>query len=508
MSFFSVEFVAIVGVLLGLYYVIPRRFQWPLLLAGSVVLYALSSSLVYTALLLLSTLLDFGIARAIAYQEDKTVRARLLTVSVLANLGVLFYFKYLDFFNTSLESVFEALGVAYNVSVPSAALPLGVSFYTFTKIAYVVDVFRRVTPAERNLGVFATFITLFPNVSAGPIERKEHLRPQLTEATTFDDGRIVAGLRRILWGAFKKVVIAEMLALYVDGVFSDPHGAQGATFVVATIFYAFQIYADFSGYTDIAIGIAQLFGLTLFENFRQPYFAVTVTDFWRRWHMSLTNWIREFMYMPMTRSLLRRTKGITSPRVVQVASYVIVMTLVGLWHGAGWTFVIWGVLHGVYMGVELVLPPRLRLPPKKRWEIVTRTVITFALVSLAWIFFRAASVADAWHVLTHLPSVASAPLSTLLDPFPVDTRFTSLLSALGWVDAAPNTIKTVQFAAACGLIGVLLGADTIARAEKSVQIIQRTPRALRWAFYYLLIGLIFVSLNSGAGVQEFVYSQF
>ncbi len=489
MSFLSVEFILFCLVVLPLYFLVPQRGRLLYILIASLVFYAASSPL-YTLVLVGLTLVDYGIARAIGGTEVDAVRNRWLYLSLALNLASLVLFKYVGFLNDLLAGLLALVGVVYIPSPVSILMPLGVSFYTFTKIAYIMDVHRKKIKPEANALTFATFITFFPNIASGPIERAGHLIPQLQATVRFDETRIVEGLRLILWGAFKKVVIADRLALYVNAVYDQPQAHQGLTLLTATFFLAFQIYADFSSYTDIARGIARILGFDLFENFRQPYLSKSVLEFWRRWHISLTTWIREYLFFPLSRFLLTRTKR-RYPRVVEFSVYLIIMSGIGLWHGASAPFIIWGLLHGVYMGVESVLNARrLQLVPRHALTDVLKVVTTFLLVTFAWIFFRAATLSDAGYIISQL--------------FNFGGDFAASLQVYGSTVEGYGT----QLLLSLGLILLLIISDGIDSKWGIFTLFQKVPTLLRFGVYYALIAVIFGILISTRVVQNFVYFQF
>lgn len=489
MLFISAEFAVFLCLAIPLFFLTPQRFRLPYLLLVSLVFYAYSYP-PYVLLLLASTLLDYAIARRIAKSRVLAVRRRWLLLSLAVNIGSLVLFKYASFLEQALAGLLNAVNVAYSPAEISLLMPLGISFYTFTKIAYVVDIYRKKYDAENSPLVFATFVSFFPNVISGPIERGDHLIPQLKATIRFDETRVVEGFRLILWGAFKKVVIADRLALYIDAVYNNPQAHQGLTLITATLFLAFQIYADFSGYTDIARGIARILGIDLFENFQQPYFAKSVLEFWRRWHMSLTLWIREYMFFPLSRYLLKKANR-RYPRVIEVTVYLVVMSVVGLWHGANWTFVVWGLLHGIYMGAESLLNARrIRLVPSTRWGNAVKVITMFLLVTFAWIFFRANSLPDALYIVANLFSFGGDFASTF-------SLYT--IPAEGYV---------VQLLLCVSSIVLLLSADWLASRENTLKALFRRSSVVRWALYYAATILILLALVSVNVVQEFVYFRF
>ncbi|MFN8452752.1 MAG: MBOAT family protein [Anaerolineae bacterium] len=478
MTFTTPEFIIFFAAFVPLYFAIPPRLRWVVLLAASYFFYAYGSG-IYVVLIAFTTLVDYTAARAMGATDDPRRRRLYLAASLTANLGTLFVFKYFNFFNQSFEALAASLGWGYPVNALSVVLPVGISFYTFQSIAYTIDVYRGAIQPEKHLGIFATFVAFFPQLVAGPIERARHMLPQFHLRARFDSARAVAGLRLILWGAFKKIVIADRLAIYVNTVYTTPGDYNGLPLILATVFFAFQIYCDFSAYSDIAIGAAKILGFDLMENFRQPYFAQSIREFWGRWHISLSTWFRDYLYIPLGGS------RVTLPR--HLLNLMIVFLVSGLWHGASWTFVIWGALHGLYMVVETLLRGR-RITYYLYLPRAVRVVLTFALVCFAWIFFRANSFGDALYVVGHLFSFDSA---TVTEPF-----------AAGLLGAH------VEFVLSCGLIALLLVVDGFIARHGFERLWQRSPAALRWATYYAAGAAVIFSGLYGLGAQQFIYFRF
>ncbi len=348
-------------------------------------------------------------------------------------------------------------------------------------MAYTFDVYRGRVQPETNLRVFATYIAFFPQLVAGPIERAPRLLPQFHKYFQFDYDRVVSGLRLVLWGVFKKVVIADRVAVYVNGVYNDVHVYSGQHYVIATFFFTFQIYCDFSGYSDIAIGSARILGFDLMENFRQPYFALSIREFWRRWHISLSTWFRDYVYIPLGGNqvvLLR-----------QLLNLMVVFVVSGLWHGANWTFVVWGILHGGFVVVETIYIRWDGRPRLRQGKVITiwQWLITFIAVCFTWIFFRANSLDDAWHIITHLFEFGKAQLV-----LPVaDQRFDGNLEYL------LNVI----------LIMALLFIEwQNTHKELTTKVLQN--RHIRWATYYGAIVFIFISVTDNQARQQFIYFRF
>jgi D-alanyl-lipoteichoic acid acyltransferase DltB (MBOAT superfamily) len=498
MSFISPEYVLFFAVFFPVYFALPHRWRWIWILAASYFFYAYGHG-EYLWIIILTTAIDYTVARLIARTEDPRKRKLFLIISLSLNLGVLFIFKYFNFFNSSFSTIFQQFGLPYGISAFTLALPVGISFYTFQSMAYTIDVYRRQIPAEKHAGIFATFVAFFPQLVAGPIERAGHMLPQYRRVVRFDEERTVEGLRRILWGFFKKVVIADRLAIYVNTVYNDAQSYSGLPLIVATVFFAFQIYCDFSAYTDIAIGTARIMGFDLMENFRQPYFARSIREFWGRWHISLSTWFRDYLYIPLG--------GNRVPFPRHLVNLFIVFLVSGLWHGASWTFVIWGALHGLFVVAETIWD-RVRKPSTPvpdspvvqsdnaeekpfalRWTTGFKIILTFAAVCFAWIFFRASSLTDAVYIVTHL--FAFGQIGGVTDPFA-----TGLLNA------------QLEFIVAIALIGLLLVIDALDAKYGLNNLFRVTPAALRWAVYYLVGGAVIFSGLYGSGAQEFIYFQF
>jgi D-alanyl-lipoteichoic acid acyltransferase DltB (MBOAT superfamily) len=323
----------------------------------------------------------------------------------------------------------------------------------------------------------AAFVAFFPQLVAGPIERAPHFLPQFRRRVTFDSARAGAGLRLILWGAFKKIVIADRLAIYVNTVYTTPSDYSGLPLILATVFFGFQIYCDFSAYSDIAIGTAQILGFDLMENFRQPYFAKSAREFWARWHISLSTWFRDYLYIPLG--------GNRVPFPRYLLNLMLVFVVSGLWHGANWTFVIWGGLHGLYVVGEALIQRRALII---RFPSVIKVLITFALVTFAWIFFRANNFADANYIVSHLFAFRDTPLT---EPF-----------AGGLLGAR------VEFSLSLALIGLLLVVDGLIARYGFERLFRAVPGTLRWATYYAAGAAVIFSGLYGIGAQQFIYFKF
>ena len=348
--------------------------------------------------------IDYTMARLIEQAHGHTRRTYLI-ISICATVGILFIFKYFNFFNANIAALAQALHWQYSISALQLILPLGLSFHTFQSLSYVIEVYRGKFAAERNIGVYALYVLFFPQLIAGPIERPQHLLTQLQrlEDVVFSSSAVASGIRLMAWGFFKKLVIADRLAIAVDYVYAHSEVATGLSVVVAVVFFAFQLYADFSGYSDIARGTARVFGIELVRNFERPYFSASIAEFWRRWHISLSAWFRDYFYFPLVYAKQRATRPWLYVCVVTT------FTVTGMWHGAGWTYIMMGWLFGTYIVLGMItkqwrdrfvhLVGLDRIPRVHR---VVQVMQTFVLVSVTWIFFRAPDMHVASNLLTNL----------------------------------------------------------------------------------------------------------
>ena len=379
MNFVSPAFLLFLPIVLVAYRIVPRKARYLILLPASYLFYAWHSPALLL-LILFATLTSYLCARAI---EKGRHRKLFLALQVFVSLGLLFLFKYLDFALGALEDVSGLMGFSRTFPRYHLLLPMGISFYLFQTLSYVIDVYRGNLPCEKHLGYYALYVVFFPQLVAGPIERAGDLLPQLHEARSPSPEESFEGFSLLVRGYAKKVVVADMIAPYVDAAYLAPD-APGSALLFATVLFALQIYGDFSGYTDIARGCARLMGVRLRENFEQPYLAVSVRDFWRRWHMSLTGWFTDYVYIPLG--------GNRKGTARMLCNTLVVFLLSGLWHGADFSFILWGLLHGLLVIRERLFPPKIRHTALARLR-------TFCLVTFCWVFFRAASTAQAFSVL-------------------------------------------------------------------------------------------------------------
>ncbi|KJJ85295.1 membrane bound O-acyl transferase MBOAT family protein [Candidatus Omnitrophus magneticus] len=480
MLFNSFQFMIFLPFVVCLFFAIPHRYRWILLLAASYYFYMCWKA-EYILLILFSTAIDYFVALKISQLPDsnKKGRKKYLFLSLLTNFGLLFAFKYANFFNESTRAVFNHFNIFYNVPVFKLLLPVGISFYTFQTVSYVIDVYRGNQKAEKHFGIFALFVTFFPQLVAGPIERSTNLLSQFYKKMEPNPQHITDGLIRVLWGMFKKVVIADRLAIYIERIYSNVDLYPAPTLILATYFFAFQIYCDFSGYSDIAIGSAKMMGFDLMENFQRPYFSTSIAEFWKRWHISLSTWFRDYLYIPLGGNRVK-----TKWR--WYFNLFTVFAVSGLWHGANWTFVIWGALHGFYL-VFSIITAKFRervanvigLTQFPFIRKIIQIFITFHLVCFGWIFFRANSVRDA-HVVI------------------------SKIFSLNWGKFAEDSQKTLGYAF-FGL-SILILIEIFQNNRALPEFIQKNNLALRWGFYVFCATIILLMGVFDGG--QFIYFQF
>ena len=461
------------------------RGQNALLIAASYVFYGWWDWR-FLGLIALSSATDFLVGLALERARRERPRRLLLAASLGVNLGLLGTFKYFGFFADSLVAAFESLGVSLRPLTLQLVLPVGISFYTFQTLSYTIDLYRRRIRVERDPLAFFAFVSFFPQLVAGPIERAARMLPQFDRTRTLNYDEAADALRRIAWGVFKKVVVADTCARLVDAVYSHPARLDGSTELLAAVLFAFQIYCDFSAYSDIAMGTAKLFGFDLMNNFATPYFSRSIAEFWRRWHISLSTWFRDYVFIPLGGSRA------AAPR--WALNILITFTASGLWHGANWTFVVWGLLHALYYLPRLVWPRRapvesgvvaagsLLPSPREFLQIAS----TFSLTTLAWVFFRSASVPE-----------AVARLGRILSPSLLSNPFVQV-RALGLAEPA---------AIACGAILLLVVIEWIQRERPHPLAVEPFPALLRWSGYTALLGVIALFRRTGDSL-DFIYFQF
>jgi len=409
MRFNSLAFLVFLPLFAAGYWATSGRLRLWLMLVASLIFYAWWDWR-FVFLLLFSSIVDYSLGLLLENEHDDAARRRLIFLSVGVNLGVLGFFKYFNFFAASAAELSRSLGLPASYSALNIVLPVGISFYVFKTMSYTIDVYRRTERAERDLLRFTTFVVFFPELVAGPIVRASLMLPQLRSDHRFSYERMVSGLTLVASGYVRKVAIADSIGPLVDIRFAHPEAHNGMSLLIGVYLYAFQIYCDFSGYSSIAIGLARIFGFDFGINFDRPYFSRGFSEFWTRWHVSLSSWLRDYLYIPLG--------GNRGGRWATVRNLSITMLLGGLWHGANWTFVIWGALHGLYLVIQHFLAPSykrvirvLRIPALA--SDVFLIVLVFHLTCFGWVFFRAGSFANAWHVLHGILSIRSLGLGDI-----------------------------------------------------------------------------------------------
>ena len=481
MLFNSISFAIFLPIVFFLYWFITNKnlkLQNILLLVASYYFYACWDWR-FMFLLMFSTFLDYYTGLKIEENKKQNLRKFWLWLSVGINLGFLGFFKYYNFFAESFAEMLQNFGLQVNPWTLKVILPVGISFYTFHGLSYVLDIYFKRIKAERNFEEYAVFVSFFPLLVAGPIERATHLLPQIKVKREFSYEKAVDGMRQILWGLFKKMVIADNCAVFANQIFANSATASGSELVLGALFFTFQIYGDFSGYSDIALGTARLFGIDLLRNFAFPYFSRDIAEFWRRWHISLSSWFRDYLYIPLGGS-----KGGNWMRIRNTFAIFLVS---GFWHGANWTFIIWGFLNALFIMPSIILKTNRnnleivamnKLIPSFR--DVFNILLTFSLTVFAWIFFRAESV---HHAIEYISGIFNASLFTIPD------------------------VKTAAYATLI-LIAFFMLIEWIGREHQFAlqDFLVKKPRFIRWLFYGFIILLIGLFLQTHE--TPFIYFQF
>ncbi len=479
MLFNSLEFIIFFPIVVAFYFAINPKYRWILLLIASYYFY-MCWNYKYIVLIAFSTIIDY-LAGILMYRtKRKRIRTLYLLASLTTNLGLLFFFKYFNFFGESINYLFSKFNIFYHVPTYHYLLPVGISFYTFQTLSYTIDLYKENRKPEYHFGKFALFVSFFPQLVAGPIERSVNLLPQFHKNFSFDYERVKSGILLMCWGFFKKVVIADRLAEYINQVYNNAPEYTGVPLIMATIFFAFQIYCDFSGYSDIAIGSAKIMGYDLMTNFRRPYLAVNIQDFWHRWHISLSTWFRDYVYIPLGGSRVAKWRWHTNLFITFLVS--------GLWHGAEWTFVIWGALHGFFLvfanmtkSVKARINEAIALTRVPQLHKVLQIFVTFILVLFGWIFFRANNTADAFLIIRNLFNFSgSQHLNLFRVPSDLPIAFVS--------------------------IGLLIFIEIIEERAQLYERMQQLTRPVKWAILTVLILAVFILGMWEA--QDFLYFQF
>lgn len=486
MLFNSFAFLLFFPIVTILYFVLPHKIRWLLILFASCFFYAFFK-IEYLLILVFTIIVDYTAGIYIEQSQDAKNKKWFLIASLIANIGILAVFKYYNFLNGNITSICQLLGVQNDIPFLKIILPIGLSFHTFQAMSYTIEVYRGKQKAERHFGIYALYVMYYPQLVAGPIERPQNLLHQFYEPKTFDYQRVTDGLKLMAWGFFKKIVIADRLAEYVNQFYHNPESYYGIQVFIFLIMFSYQIYCDFSGYSDIALGASMIMGIKLMENFRTPYYSKNISEFWSRWHISLSTWFRDYLYIPLGGNRVSKNRW--------YFNLFVVFTISGLWHGANWTFIVWGAIHA-FLLVSSLLLERGGINLNKMLPSWFNMIITFLLVTFAWIFFRAETFSKATLVIGNLCHHWSFQFKQF--GFELKEAINNLL----YLGRGQDNFLILVLA--------LLFLELIQLSKRGKNVFyffQGKPAWLRWSFYVLLISFItvFGLFHSGT---EFIYFQF
>ena len=474
MLFNSLSYMAFLPVVFIIYWLIPSKYRKWLLLVASYYFY-MSWDAKYVVLILFTTAVSY--IAALCLEKKKTGKKYILVGAAIICLSVLFFFKYFNFASVSISTVFSKFAIPLSPITLHLVLPVGISFYTFQTLSYVIDVYRGDVPAEKNFFTYATFISFFPQLVAGPIERTSNLLPQIKADHIFDCETALDGAKRMLWGYYKKLVIADNVGIYVDTVYKNLGGYTGFDFLLVIFLFTIQIYCDFSGYSDIAIGTAKLLDIRLMDNFKSPYLSASVKEFWSRWHISLSTWFRDYVYIPLG--------GNRCSKIRQMRNLLITFLLSGLWHGANWTFVIWGGIHGIAQILEKLGANFLGRIRENKVGHAISVLVVFLFCNIAWVFFRARSLQDAIYVLMR--------------------AFGGVLDGRNYWSS--QLMPRSQFLLLLFYISILFVYDFIDYCSGVRQWMEKKSTVIQWGIL-IIVGLMVVFCSKKGVAAEFVYFQF
>ena len=482
MLFNSLAYLVFLPAAFLLYWFSPQKIRPGILLLISYYFY-LSAGTAFVLLLIATTLLTWGMGLFIEKRRGERSAKWSLAFTLIIIFSLLGFFKYYNFLLGSFTDFLRLFAIQIEPHLLNLIMPVGISFYSFQSAGYLIDVYRGKSSAEKSPLKLALFVSFFPQIIAGPIGRSDHLLPQFNEKRTFDAEKASEGLRLMLWGFFKKLIIADSLAKYVDRVFDLVPYFFGMTFIMAAVMYTFEIYCDFSGYSDIAIGTAKLFNIDLMTNFKSSYFSRSLQEFWSRWHISLSSWFRDYLYIPLG--------GNRKGKFRKNLNLLITMLVSGLWHGANWTFVVWGGLHGIYQVAEGFLKEKFGKPKETVLSNIVHGVITFGLVCIAWVFFRANSIGDAIYIVTHFHNGVVFHFLDAWEKMTVDMQIT----AVGLVKLLASIVFLMVY-------------DFISLKKDIPKEMGKWKIVPRWIVYLALVILIIVSKLHGGTTQQFIYFNF
>jgi len=491
MLFNSFGYALFLPVVFLIHWALPHKFRYILLTLASLAFYMFGGP-AYVLLVIADAFITWEAALLIDVTGSRARKKGVIIVSLILCLGMLGFFKYFNFFSDTVRQVFSFFSVPVGSAAKKILLPAGISFFTFQAVGYLIDVYRGKIRPEVNFIKYLLFVSFFPQIMSGPIGRAADLMPQLYGERTFDEKKASEGLRQMLWGYAKKFVVADLLTRYVDLVFDNVTEYFGLTLIFTAVLFTFQIYCDFSGYSDIAIGTAKLFNVDLMTNFKSPYFARSIREFWSRWHISLSTWFRDYVYIPLG--------GNRCSELKQAFNLFVTFLVSGLWHGANWTFVLWGALHGVYQILENFCHRHLA---KKEYRTMKEKdikrslpwnighwILTFALVAFAWSFFRANSLSDILYIVTRMPRGLGHPVNSWI----------MMLNDTGLYNRKVLEI----FIYLC----ILMGVDFLALKRNIFEDFGKLKLPVRWIVYVCLTTFVIVTALNGGVKQQFIYFQF
>jgi alginate O-acetyltransferase complex protein AlgI len=491
MLFNSIEFLIFFPIVTTLYFVLPYRFRWALLLAASCYFY-MAFVPIYMLILGFTIVVDYFAGIYIEQSEGQR-RKFYLTLSLIANIGVLAIFKYYNFLNDNVTWLLKGFALENPIPYLKILLPIGLSFHTFQAMSYTIEVYRGNQKAERHFGIYALYVMFYPQLVAGPIERPQNVLHQFYEKHDFDYQRVTDGLKLMTWGMFKKVVIADRVAVMVNQVYDNPYNQTGIPLIVATALFSIQIFCDFSGYSDIALGSAQVMGFNLMKNFDRPYFSKTISEFWRRWHISLSTWFRDYLYFPLGGNRVSKWR--------REYNLFIVFLVSGIWHGASWNFVIWGAIHGFYLvfanqtaRFRNTIVNNLGLPKLPVLYKIVQIISVFCLTSFAWIFFRAKDFKSASYIATNLFTNIGEQLQQLGSKAFIEKNI--------FLGQGITNFAMIVFA-----IAVMEIVHILQRGQSLREVLNHKPLLVRWTLYYgVILAILFLGMYDAPA--QFIYFQF
>ncbi len=493
MLFNSLEFIYFFVFVTVIYFALPHKFRWLLLLIASCYFY-MAFVPIYILILFGTIIIDYVAGIYIEKERQKGEKNKsksFLILSIIGNVGVLAVFKYYNFFNDNVEWLLKLFGQTNPIPYLNMILPIGLSFHTFQAMSYTIEVYRGNQKAEKHFGLYALYVMFYPQLVAGPIERPQNVLPQFRVQHKINYENVTSGLKLMAWGLFKKMVIADRLALITDPIFNDPRFYPGISLILASVFFSFQIFCDFSGYSDIALGSARVMGFKLMSNFNRPYHSTSISEFWRRWHISLSSWFKDYLYIPLGGN------KVTIPRWYFNLLFVFIVS--GFWHGANWTFIIWGALHGIYLVFAIVFKPlatkisqwsKLNMFPKINYFV--NTIITFGLVTVAWVFFRSDNLTNAICIIKGYKNNLLSDVWKLISKGEINFGISGVDVSQIWLGILfIGIMEIIHIMQARYNLGVLINSK---------------PLVIRWMLYY---SIIFVIWSFGIYEnKQFIYFQF